>query len=336
MAGGTLSNSAGVVLTNDISLSSSGNFGVMTGTTEKFSGSISGTGALNKTDAGVLHLLGSNSYSGGTVINAGRLSISNGNALGTGTLTLNGGSTLFALSNSTQNVTITNNIALGAGANVLLSQDVNMTQVVSGVISGDGMMQKVNALGTLVLNGANTYTNTTSVGAGKMIVNGSLLSSLITVTGLATLSGTGTVEAVTVNAGGILSVGSSPGTMTFNGALTLGNGSTNLMEIFTTGSDVIKGNGANTLTMNGTTVLDFTGNTVADYTTLDLFKNWGSIVTNSTTTFTAVGLASGQSLDLSHLTTGGPITVIPEPATIGMLGLGALVTLLIRRMGARY
>ena len=299
-------------------------------TTMKLSGSISGTGALIKSDAGVLHLLGSNSYSGGTVINAGRLSVSNGNALGTGTLTLNGSSTLFALTNSTQNVTVTNNIILGTGANGIFSQDTGTTQMITGVISGDGTLQKVNANGTLVFNGANTYTNTTLVGSGKMIVNGSLLSSLITVGNSGTLMGTGTVQSVMVNANALLSVGESPGTMTFNGSLTLGNGSTNLMEIFTTGSDVIKGNGANTLTMNGTTILDFTGNTVADYTTLDLFKNWGSIVTNGAT-FTAVGLASGQSLDLSQLTTGGPITVIPEPASTAMIIIGAAVGLAVHR-----
>jgi hypothetical protein len=38
--------------------------------------------------------------------------------------------------------------------------------------------------------------------------------------------------------------------------------------------------------------------------------------------------AAGRNIGLSELT----LTVIPEPATIGMLGLGALITMVIRRM----
>ncbi|MEI7674003.1 MAG: divergent polysaccharide deacetylase family protein [Deltaproteobacteria bacterium] len=60
-----------------------------------------------------------------------------------------------------------------------------------------------------------------------------------------------------------------------------------------------------------------------------LFQNWGS--TNYTgSTFDAIGLGTGQSLDVGS----SGFTVIPEPATVGMIGLGALVTLLIRRMRA--
>ena len=330
-----ITNSLGALTVNSkVALGTSQTWASSTNKILTVNGVVSGAdgSVLTKSGSGVLFLYGNNNYSGGTIISQGRLSITNGNALGSGSVTLAGGN-LFAVSNTTQRVTVTNNIILGTGAVGTFAQDNTTTQVITGVISGDGTMQKVNASGTLVLTGANTYTNTTAVGAGKMFVDGSMQSRLITVGNGGTLMGTGTVQSVMVNANALLSVGESPGTMTFNGSLTLGNGSTNLMEIFTTGSDVIKGNGG-VLTMSGTTILDFTGNTVADYTALNLFQNWGSIVTNSTATFTAVGLGSGQSLDLSHLTTGGPITVIPEPATIGMLGLGALVTLLLRRMRA--
>ncbi|MFA7370176.1 MAG: PEP-CTERM sorting domain-containing protein, partial [Kiritimatiellales bacterium] len=61
------------------------------------------------------------------------------------------------------------------------------------------------------------------------------------------------------------------------------------------------------------------------------FQNWGATNVTGTATYSALGLAPEQSLDI----TADGFTVIPEPATIGMLGLGALITLMIRRVRTR-
>ena len=196
-------------------------------------------------------------------------------------------------------------------------------------ITGSGVVNK-SGTNTLTFTGAKTYTNTTTVSEGKLVVNGSLLSQQISVLSGAALGGSGTVQKVTLDAGAILSAGNSPGTMTFAGDLLLSAGSTNIMEIYTSGFDVLMGSVTNTLTMSGETLFDFTGNTVTNGSTFAVLQNWDSITTDGTTTFSVIGLGVDQSLDYSQITS-GLVTVIPEPATIGMLGLGALITILLRR-----
>jgi autotransporter-associated beta strand protein len=75
-----------------------------------------------------------------------------------------------------------------------------------GTISGTGSLLKAG-VGTITLGGAHTYTGTTNVTSGNLLVNGSLTTSATTVQPTATLSGTGTLGAVTVIAGAALAPG---------------------------------------------------------------------------------------------------------------------------------
>ena len=181
--------------------------------------------------------------------------------------------------------------------------------------------------GTLTLNsyGANTYSGGTTISAGTLtLINGgnfSLSGGLIKVSSGSMLSGTGALRAVTMDAGSTLSVGNSPGTMTFEGAELLSVGSTNIMEIFTGGLDVLKGDGAGTLTMSGATVFDFTGN---NGSTFELFQNWSPIPTVGST----FDLGASQPLNTDNA---GFVTVIPEPASAMMLLFGAGVGLAVHR-----
>ena len=327
-----LSNFVGSTTMSNGTLSSTGRFSLGIGT---LNANLAGTGNVYKNGGNPVTLGGSNSFTGGTIINSGSLKANNLQALGNGNVQLNNATALQLLQSlningSLSSTTNTTTIDLGTANTLTINQSGNST--FSGSITNSGSVVKSGA-GTLTLSGANTYSGTTTVSGGGLAVEGSMQSSLIEMNANTILSGTGSVQAVTMDAGSILSVGNSPGTMTFNGALTLMAGSTNIMQIFVDGFDVLKGNGANTLTMNGVTVFDFTGNTVANDTQIKLFENWSSISTNGAT-FSVIGLANGQSVDVSNLVSGGMVTVIPEPATIGMLGLGALVTLLIRRMRA--
>ncbi len=170
-----------------------------------------------------------------------------------------------------------------------------------------------------------------------MIVNGSLQSHMITVAAGATLGGTGTVQAVTLDPGAFLAVaGDGQGTLTFTGEMFLSGGSTNFMQILSDSLyDVVKGTGANTLTDAGSFVFDFTGNTtVTNGSTFAVLQNWRSAELSGAT-FKTKGLDAALSVDTSKLASDGTIKVIPEPTAVSLIGLGGLITLLGSRLRRR-
>ena len=163
-----------------------------------FGGIISGTGNLVQLGAGTLILTGNSTYSGGTTISPGTLQLGNGGTSGSiaGHVT-DDGALVFNRSDS---------VTFG------------------GAISGTGGLTQVGS-GTLILSGTNTYSGNTNVNAGRVLVDGSLGAGSVNVASGATLGGTGTIGgAVTVQNGGILAPGDSPGTLT-TGTLTLNSGS---------------------------------------------------------------------------------------------------------------
>jgi autotransporter-associated beta strand protein len=128
-------NTAGVVVSNTISVAGSGS-NTITGNTAGavtyagtvslgtnvtlasvaggnliFTGVISGSGTATASGSGTVTLAGANTYSGGTVLNGGTLALSNNAAMGTGALQVSGNSTVQALTS----VTVTNNAAISNG-----------------------------------------------------------------------------------------------------------------------------------------------------------------------------------------------------------------------------
>ena len=82
----------------------------------------------------------------------------------------------------------------------------------SGVIeNGTGIthVEKDGAGTSLTLSNTNTYTGTTKVNGGKLIINGSISTSITTVNNGGALGGTGTVGAITIKSGGTLEPGNS-------------------------------------------------------------------------------------------------------------------------------
>ncbi|MCY2931230.1 MAG: family 20 glycosylhydrolase [Planctomycetota bacterium] len=145
--GGTLTIS-GTVNTNAKALTVSGN-GVVNVT-----GTISGTGALTKNDAGELDLGDNAGYSGNIVVNAGTVGMDHANALGntTGTTTFNGGS-LVRVQTNAENFTIggnatfenwggnphfTGGIAVNSGATLTFSTGGGNQTWMTAPISGSG------------------------------------------------------------------------------------------------------------------------------------------------------------------------------------------------------
>jgi len=100
---------------------------------------------LVQSGTGTLILTGTNTYSGGTTVNAGTLQIGNG-----------------AISGS-----IIGNIFTGNNARVAFNRSDDYTY--SGVITGSGSLVQ-SGTGTLILTGANDYTGETIVEAGTLTI----------------------------------------------------------------------------------------------------------------------------------------------------------------------
>lgn len=169
-----------------------------------FNGAVSGAGNLQQNGGGSTILTATNTYTGGTAINAGTLQLGNGGASGS------------IVGDVTDNGTLA----------------FNRTDTVSfnGLISGAGGVQQSGA-GVTVLAGVNSYTGATDVTAGSLYINGdqSGATGATTVGNGATLGGMGTIGgSVTVVDGGSLAPGGnvpSPGILTIHGNLGLGAGS---------------------------------------------------------------------------------------------------------------
>ena len=233
-------------------------------------GTISGTGTLNKSGLGTL-VLGTNSYSGGTSLVAGTIQIGSSGTLGStsgaltigsGTLDLGGTSqTVGALSgtggtilNNTSSTSGTLTIGYGGGSGTY-----------GGVITdhntgtGTVALTKVGT-GTETLTGANTYTGSTTINAGSFFVNGSTASaSAVSVFNSGTtLGGSGTINGSInlVSSGTNLSPGASGvGSISVlqTGPVTLGIGSNFNIDI----NGAVAGTSYDQLKVSGT--LNITG-----------------------------------------------------------------------------
>jgi len=209
-------------------------------------GDVSGqSGGFTKIGAGRLLLSTSNSYSGGTTVNAGWLQLGDAHALGatTGNLTVNGGGlelgghsvTVGLLTGSIGGV-----IQNAFGGSVTLATNSALSGTYAGVINnGGGTVGLIkDGSGTLTLTGANTYSGGTTVvngtlkmgdfnvlggSTGAVVMNGGTLD-LNGFGGLiGTLNGTGGV--ITNNGGDLILIPNGGGTtQTFGGSLNNGTG----------------------------------------------------------------------------------------------------------------
>ncbi|MEK0450785.1 MAG: hypothetical protein RL088_3053 [Verrucomicrobiota bacterium] len=130
--------------------------------------------------------------------------------------------TLNGLSNGGAGTLNIINLDTGNASTLTLSPTLDRTNAAGVTILGGapggtplGTVNIVKAgTFTQTLVGTHSYTGTTTVDAGTLLVNGSISGSATTVNAGGTLGGSGTVGAVTVNTGGILAPGTSPGILT--------------------------------------------------------------------------------------------------------------------------
>ena len=215
-----------------------------------------------------------------------------------------------------------------------------MTGIISGSGSNVAALTKLGG-GTWTLSNANnTYTGETTVSGGKLVVDGNISTSVLTnVNDTATLGGIGTTGAVTVLNGGTLAPGSSAGTLTVSGALTLNSLSKLAFELNPTDYAIGSGFndliiGVNGLTLDGLLTVTATSGSFASVTSGTWrLMNYSGTFTNNTLAFDSMpALASGYSWALDTSTAGQVnITVIPEAHAALLGGIGMLLLLRRRR-----
>jgi probable HAF family extracellular repeat protein/autotransporter-associated beta strand protein len=202
------------------------------------------------------------------------------------------------------------------GSNQLIVGGNNLSTTVSGVISDGGenggvggSLVKVGT-GTLTLASTNTYTGTTDVNSGLLIVNGSIASSSeVTVNVGAALGGTGVVAGTTVNGGGTLESGASVGTLTVSGNLVLNSGADYLVQLSSSAASetIVTG----TASITGTLTVDTISGSYSGTHTYTVLHSTG-LLSGAFSSLAPVG-NSGVSYSLSYDAHDAFLTVTVPP-----------------------
>ena len=296
-------------------------------------GVVSGAGQLIKNGAANLTVNGTNTFSGGSTLNAGTLTLGSAAALGSGGLTVGGASTL----DTSTGMSVGNNITLNAGLTLAGSNTLNL----SGVIDGAGSLTK-DGFGDLTLSGNNTFTGALNIASGSVTTvssgalgntSGANISAganlnLNSSASLKGLSGSGSVQ---IAGGNTLTVGGLSNTSTFDGDLG--------------GSGLLTKVGTGTLNLTGSNGL--TGNTNVNGGTLNLTGSLAStqLNVNNGATLTGTGsalgiitinsgghlaLSSGNTLSTSSLILTANSNVdasLATPSTSSLMNIGGNLTL---------
>jgi hypothetical protein len=158
----------------------------------------------------------------------------------------------------------------------------SQTLTISGAITGSGSLTKTGA-GTLILAGTDTYSGSTQVNGGTLRVTGSLPNSAVTVNSGGALSGSGSVNSISVTAGGTVG-----GNLTATSGTTIAAGSTFTVTLSSNSSFT---------TLNGPVIL------VAPGPTLNVVLANGFTPTPGTSFTVIPGAVTGTFSNLANGTT---------------------------------
>jgi autotransporter-associated beta strand protein len=346
---GTLNMSGGTMTLTDrlfVGVLSAGTFNLSGGSLTTVGGSVA---HFISGSTGTVNLSGGTWSSSGAFI-VGRRGTGVLNLSGTGTLTIDDGAGTITLANDagssgTLNLTSANatlnaaaiTTGLGTGKVVLDSgAGITLSTALSGSLSLE-INQGINTL-----SGNNTHTGATTVNAGALLNHGSFGSSEVTIAGGALLGGTGDFGGlVTLASGAILAPGASPGTITFDGGLTLHADAVIDFELGTTSDLIVVGGGELTGPSSGLVTLNFLGAdgfVEGDYTIFDFA---GALLNDFDVSDFIIGTGiDGYDFTLlmvdDTLVARASLAAVPEPSACAVItGVFALGLATCRRRGAR-
>lgn len=294
-----------------------------------------------------------------------------GNVITTGNFTVSSSEVRGSTGSTSRTWAIGANLNIGASGTFRLNNSTGASTVlnIGGGLTNDGTLLRgsvgassaaINFTGTGASSvkwgthtgpfdvsiGANktiTFTDSLNTSNGNVVVAGGLVidsastvnvgTASLTVNEGGMLSGSGGVIGSVVVDGGF-APGTSPGTFNVTGNFTLTGTSDSTFEIdgITAGLyDVLDVSGMLTLGGQLTLVTNYAAN-LGD--TIQIL-NWGTIGGNFSQIL-GTNIGGGLSWDVSNLATSGTITVVPEPNTVLLFGLGAAFLLwrMRRRLAA--
>ncbi|MFZ4775167.1 MAG: beta strand repeat-containing protein [Terrimicrobiaceae bacterium] len=299
-----------------------------------------GTGALTmNSDSGNnnLNVTDGLSFANNLVLTNAVALTGTGNMTWTGSVTNSGGSRAM---NRTGNTDIVGAVYLSEnntnGRTLTIGGTNNGSGSISGVISnwngvggGNGGITKLGT-GIWTISGNNTYSGTTTVTAGTLLINGdqSAANGGVTVAAAGTLGGSGIIGGTT-NLNGTLSPGNSPGTITF-ATLNVNTGSTVLFEA----GDLVNVTGQ--LDLNATWTLSLASNANWQLGGTTVLFDYGTLAATPSLSPTILDNTGLGGSGLTVTDNGSQIllngySVVPEPATWGLLAFSLTTVMVLRR-----
>jgi fibronectin-binding autotransporter adhesin len=189
--------------------------------------------------------------------------------------------------------------------------------LVTNKISGSGALLQ-NGSGTVALYGTNTYTGSTMVNAGTLLINGSISNGPVTVAAQGTLGGSGIINGpTTIQPGGQLQPGwSNLTTLTLKNTLNLG-GNVLFALNRTNAQTASKIAGLSTVTCGGTLTVTNVGPdtfTAGDTFTLFQAANYSGAFTN----MSLPALPAGLAWNPGRLLVNGTLSVVNPAAGLNL------------------
>jgi T5SS/PEP-CTERM-associated repeat protein/autotransporter-associated beta strand protein len=272
-----------------------------------FGGNISGAGRVSNFGDGVTTLIGTNTYSGETFIDAGAIADGGAGTLSPNSVVrVNSGASLLVSFNET--IAGLDDYSAGVSGSVQTTAGLTLNaagpRTFSGVITGSGSLVKTGAA-TQILAGANTYGGSTLVKSGTLRLNGGSITSVASSVNVGGVSGDdGTL--IVQSGGAITALSSTLGLVSGSagsGSITGATSSWNLGNNLTVGDG-----GMGLLTIAGGALVTNATGTIGNLGTGDgsvTVGGTGSTWTNAN--YLYVGAAGEGTLDIL---TGGSVSAL--------------------------